>query len=462
VRPSPARIVAQVTFVGVLALVLASPIAFRGADEPLDGHPNVVVIVTDDQPFDSLPHDPPTMPYLQARLQDPSDHWVVFPNAFVEVPLCCPSRTTILTGQTVSHTGVRSNEDGWRFDETSTLATWLRKSGYTTALIGKYLNGYPFGRGPYVPPGWSRWFAKQQGDATSVYHDFTIVENGVPVPFTGAAYSTDVFTGFATEFLRTVPTDRPFFLYLTPTAPHSPWVPPLRYAGAFDGVPMPESPAVLEDVTDKPAWVRALPVPTEEARARWIEAHRHSYEALLGVDDGVRSVLETLETEGMLDDTVVFFLTDNGFSFGEHRWVAKSCPYDACVRTPFAVRVPGVAAHADDRLISLIDIAPTIAALGGAEPTTPVDGLDMTPLLDGSATSWRTGLLTEFEGDDVIPPWFALRTAEGYTYVEYATGERELYDARTDPLQLSNLADDPAFADLVARLSAELAALRGA
>ena len=105
-----------------------------------DDRLNIVVILTDDQSFDTLPSDPPAMPWLQSQIRDREGHWLWFPNAFIETPLCCPSRATILSGLYSRHTHVRTNDDGHRFDETQTLATWLHDAGYFTGLIGKYLN----------------------------------------------------------------------------------------------------------------------------------------------------------------------------------------------------------------------------------------------------------------------------------------------------------------------------------
>jgi arylsulfatase A-like enzyme len=425
-----------------------------------DPRPNIVVIVTDDQPYDSLSHDPPIMPYLQGQIEDPNGHWISFSNAFVETPLCCPSRSTVLTGRTSSHTGVGSNEDGHLFDDSSTLATWLDDAGYHTGLVGKYLNGYPFGRKPFVPPGWDAWAGKQQGSSESLYHDFTVIRSGMPMSYAGRAYSTDVFTEIALEFLRTAPIEDPFFLYFAPTAPHPPWIPPERHEGAYADLPIVESPAVTEDVSDKPAWVRSLLPLADEERARLIEARRNAYEALLGVDGSVRSILDMLRARGTLEHTVVIYFTDNGYSFGEHRWVKKSCPYEACIRTPFAVRMPDATARVEPGVLSLLGIAPTVAELAGVEPSAPVDGQSFAPVLrsEPGAALPETAFV-EFEGDETIPPWWELRTSD-HAYVEYATGERELYDLRLDPFELTNVASDPAYADVVARLASSLLPLR--
>src|SRR2546427_10923598 len=136
------------------ALALASSGCTSATPPATDLRPNVVVILTDDQSMDTLPHSPPTMPFLQHAVQDPNGHWIHFPNAFINSPLCCPSRATLLTGRYAFHTGVTNNYLGKNLDESSTLATWLHDAGYTTGLFGKYLNDYPYGRGPYVPPGW--------------------------------------------------------------------------------------------------------------------------------------------------------------------------------------------------------------------------------------------------------------------------------------------------------------------
>ncbi len=205
----------------------------RGREEP---RPNVVVIVTDDQSADSIPSPTPVMPYLQDRVLDPDDHWVVFERAFVNTPLCCPSRATMLTGRLSHDTNVLDNDDAERLDEGTTVRAWLHDDGYHTGLVGKYLNGYPFGRPPFVPEGWDRWWAKQHGPATNLYYDYTLIEQGLPVRYGSAEedYATDVFASKAVEFIREAPLGRPFFLWFAPTAPHPPWTPAPQ---AFGDVP---------------------------------------------------------------------------------------------------------------------------------------------------------------------------------------------------------------------------------
>ena len=451
----------MVVLTGLLALAAVVSAAVWPPGAPrIDPRPNIIVIVTDDQPYDSLPHDPPIMPFLQTQLGDPEEHWIWFPNAFVEVPLCCPSRSTVFTGRTSAHTGVRSNEDGHLFDDSSTIATWLDDAGYHTGLVGKYLNGYPFGFHPFVPPGWDVWAGKRQGSSESLYHDFTVIRSGMPMSYAGKAYSTDVFTQLALEFLRTAPVEDPFFLYFALTAPHPPWIPPERDAHAFEDMPIEESPAVTEDVSDKPAWVRSLPPLADEQRAEAIEDRRHAYQSLVGVDDSVHAIVDMLKARGVLEHTVIVLFTDNGYSFGEHRWERKSCPYEACVRTPFAVRMPGATARTEPGVVSLLGVASTLADLAEVEPAGPVDGRSFASVLRSEPDATGLGpAFVEFEGDATIPAWWEIRTSD-FAYVEYATGERELYDMQIDPYQLENVVSDPAYADTVARLASALLPLR--
>jgi N-acetylglucosamine-6-sulfatase len=449
------------------AVLAAAALTATPSAQARDDRLNIVVILTDDQSFDTLPSNPPAMPWLQSQIQDPQGHWLWFPSAFIEDPLCCPSRATILSGRYSRHTHVQNNHEGELFDETQTLATWLHGAGYFTGLVGKYLNQYPFGRGPYVPPGWDRWVAKRNTSASTTYSNFGFVDQGVALQTSDspATYATDLFADDAVDFLRTAPEDRPFFLYFAPSAPHPPWTPPVRYAGAFAGVPFPVSPSVDErDLSDKPVWVRKLRPVDAAARATFLADRRHEAETLLGVDDAVKRIVDQLAADGDLDRTVIFFLTDNGYSFGEHRIRGKRCQYEECIRTPFAVRVPGAQAHDVTGLISNVDLAPTIADLTGVRPGQTVDGRSFAPSLVGRR--WRSppAVFLEWAGDDEIPPWQGVRTAD-FAYFESSDGTVELYDltgaiGAADPYEMRSRAADPRYRATVRRLAAVLHAFR--
>jgi arylsulfatase A-like enzyme len=451
---------------GAAAVAAVAAVAFLplgGGDAAPDARWNVIVIVTDDQTVESLPHAPPVMPYLQAASEDSSDHWVAFRNAFANTPLCCPSRATLLTGRYAHEHGVLTNDDGPRLDERTSLAAWLDAAGYHTGLVGKYLNQYPFGRAPFVPLGWDRWWAKEQGNAQAVYYDYTLVQQGVPTRYGGEPgdYLTDVLAGAAVRFLAEAPSDEPFLLWFAPTAPHPPWTPAPRHEGAFADLPLTDPPSLGEpDVLDKPAWIRALPTLGESARAGLREARRRAFETLLSVDDAVRSIVEAVDTRGDLDRTVIVFVSDNGYSFGEHRWGKKECPYDACVRVPLLVRFPPVEHRVEDAMTSTVDVAPTIAELAGLEPPSTVDGRSLVPLLLGGGIARGGPVFLEWAGDAAVPAWWQVRTP-ALAYIELGTGERELYDLRRDPDELTNVVERARYADALARLAEMLGRFRG-
>jgi arylsulfatase A-like enzyme len=257
------------------------------------------------------------------------------------------------------------------------------------------------------------------------------------------------------------PHDRPFFLWFAPSAPHRPWTPAARHAGTFGDLEVPDPPAFAEaDVSDKPAWVRGLPVPTTAERIRYRTARIDTLEAMLGIDEAIRTIDRALAARGELDDTVIVLLTDNGYALGEHRWETKSCPYDVCTQVPLSLRVPGApAAVVARRPVANTDVAATIADLAGAVP--PPGGVGRSLLAGAAPIEPRGPVELEFLGDDpVVPRWRAIRSRD-YLAVVYETGERELYDltgkvGRPDPFQLENRADDPAYAAVQAAFADRL------
>ena len=450
-------LLAAAVLVGVIATAAAvwrSTTSTSSAVAPALDRPNIVVVLTDDQSVESIAR----MPYLSGRAD-----WVTFDNSFLNVALCCPSRATILSGQYSHRTGVERNTDDARFRDGQTVATWLQGAGYRTGLIGKYLNLYPWGRTGYVPPGWDEWHAFEQ----AAYFDYGINENGTTVRRGSAErdYSTDVLARKAVKFIARE--RRPFFLMVAPNAPHGPRTPSPRHRGALADAPLPRPPSFNEpDAADKPRWVQDLPA----RDVRSTDAlRRKQYRSLLAVDDLVRDVFGALEARGALDETVVVFTTDNGYSFGEHRHVGKICPYEECFRTPLLVRYPGRGgAHVTD-LVQNVDLAATFADLAGVSPTLGQDGRSLVPLLRGQSPPWRTSLLLHWAGYDAppepvtgpdIPAFWGVRTRR-YKYVELETGERELYDLRADPHELENRADDPSAERVAAALRRELARLKG-
>jgi arylsulfatase A-like enzyme len=447
-RRSAALLCVAVLLTGAAVFVSTTPTPVLATAVP--AKPNIVLIVSDDQSLDSLA----AMPFLTSK---PGGHWFEFTNAFDNTPLCCPSRATLFSGLYPHHHGVEHNTGG-AFDDDSTVATWLQAAGYRTGLAGKYLNDYPFGAS-FIPPGWSDWFANV---GTTGHYNYTMNDNGTNVSFGNAEsdYHTDVVARRAKEFIETSG-GQPFFLYAAPVAPHPPLVPPPRYSKTRITTTRP--PNFNEaDVSDKPAWVATKPLLTSQEASAQDASRAKQYRMVMAVDDLVRTVRQALADAGVLDETVIIFQTDNGTLFGEHRHEGKSCVYEECVRTPLFVRVPWLDGGVDDRMVSSIDIAPTLADLAGVAPPDPVDGTSLRPLLEGAPVSWRSSLLLEHHAQIPSRPDFWAIRNHGWKYVELATGERELYDLAGDPYELVNVAGAPQHAGLQASMAAELAALRTA
>ena len=445
----------------LLALIgLVVAVVWPANDGRPDDRPNVIVVLTDDQRAGTFS----AMPWLSDELARAGSGWTAFPNAFANTPLCCPARASLLTGLFARHTGVLDNDDGDVFDESSTLATWLQEAGYRTGLVGKYLNRFPFGRLPYTPPGWDRFLAKENQTGFTVYRDFHAIDQGSPVFV--RRYATDWLAERAVGFVRTAPSSQPFFLLFAPSAPHPPWIPAARHADADADLAVEESPTVVGALRGTPPWVRALPVPSDAQRATWLADQRRAAETLLAVDEALRSLVAALGDR--LDDTVIIVLSDNGYSFGEHRWEGKKCPYEACVRIPLAVYSPWTRTAVDDDVVSIVDIAPTIMDLAGAAPPFPTDGAsfaqsigagsDLTP--DEPAEAFL-----EWAGDDRIPPWTAVRTAD-FKLIRYADGFEELYDlggrlGPADPWESVNRVSEPRYAETLEQLRGLLGRVLG-
>jgi N-acetylglucosamine-6-sulfatase len=464
-------------------------------------HPNVLFILTDDLDLAEIAF----MPKLKSLL---SDQGATFDQYFASVSLCCPSRSTILRGQYSHNTGVLTNGGGnggfelaySRGLEQSTIATWLKSAGYRTGLFGKYLNGYPHTASEtYIPPGWTDWNSAVKGNPYAEFN-YTLNENGKLVDYKikPQDYGTDVYARQANDFIQQAAKDKqPFFVYLAVYAPHQPATPAPRHKDLFPDAQAPRTPNYNEaDVSDKPEYISARR-PMGPVVARGIdELYRKRLQSLQAVDEAIGTLYDTLKANGQLDNTYIVFTSDNGFHLGNHRLPAgKQTAYEEDIHLPLIVRGPNIAPGTHvAQLAGNIDLAPTFADMAGVTPADFVDGRSLLPLATGKTPpSWRQAFLVEHwmagpedpsainqEPSDEdqsssvtgagassggqnlraklgIPEFHGIRIS-GYTYVQYNTGEKELYDLTKDPYELDNLASkaDPAlvkqFADRVAEL----------
>lgn len=418
--------------------------AARAQSAPGPAKPNIVLVVTDDQRWDTLWAMPGVLETIAGK-------GVTFTNGFVVNPQCCPSRASLLTGRYSHGTGVYRNTPPYggfaSFRDRTTIATALQAQGYTTALVGKYLNGYGGGAGPaYVPPGWDTW-AAFHGPPRYYRYRLALGSRVVRLGAKPERYSTTALGELALSFLRTA--QEPFFLEFAPFAPHAPATPPATDAPRGDELSWWTPTRTRErNRSDKPAYVRTLAPLTAKEVANIAQFERRQILALAAVDDVVRRIVSELETRGVMGRTLIVFTSDNGMAWGAHELAtgAKYAPYEEAIRVPLVVRYdPLTAGRARDeaRLVLNLDLAPTFAALAGARLPN-VDGRDLRPLLrPASAASWRNDFVIEHlfaggPGRQRVPTYCALRSTR-YKYVAYETGEVELYDLSRDPNELHNL-----------------------
>jgi N-acetylglucosamine-6-sulfatase len=475
--------------------------------------PNIVFILADD--LDVELHSLDFMPKLRALM---SEEGTTFVHHFVPVSLCCPSRATILLGQYSHNHHIYSNfppDGGFQMFEAynldrATVATALQGAGYRTALLGKYLNGYPHSEATnYIPPGWSEWVVPADNDAYGEFN-YQLNENGNLVDH-GASpgdYLTDVLAAKAAGFVRRAAlSGQPYFLYLATYAPHAPATPAPRHQALFPGLQAPRPPSFNEaaaTLRDKPAQFRTVP-PLAASDVAAIDAlYRRRIQSLQAVDDLVERVIHALTVNGQLANTYVIFTSDNGFHMGEHRFrPGKYTSYEEDIHVPLLIRGPGIAAgRVRDELTSSVDLAATFADLAGTSLAVHPDGRSLVPLLAANSPTpadWRQVVLIEqrpFPGKaaTVAPEGTPAASRQGHAgvleppdlgdreglgsfppvtfhgvrtktakYVEYASGEREYYDLTADPGELHNLAakTDRAYLSKLAQILSHLDACAG-
>lgn len=398
--------------------------------EPL----NILIIVTDDQ------RTAGTMQVMPETLTRFGTEGTAFTRAFATTPTCCPSRASIFTGRYAHNHGVHTSASGQAYllDQTTTLQRHLSEAGYLTGHFGKFLNEWAR---TDPPPYFDRWasYGSRSGRA---YKNGMWNLNGAVVEVD--RYSTYFLGDQADAFIDEAETDdeRPWFLYLAPIAPHAPSEPARRHQGVKVG-PFEPTPAVEEvDIGDKPGYVAENQVERSVVTAR----RRKQLRTLMSVDEVVSSLFKRLERTGELDNTLAFFLSDNGFLLGEHGITGKRYPYLDSVSIPFYVRWPEriEPGAIDDRLVATIDIAPTVYEATGLEPDHVMDGRSF---LDPDQRRERL-LLEHWSREERETPDWASFISESDQYVEYYLAEqlvvtfREYYDLLSDPWQNSNLFGD--------------------
>lgn len=438
-----------------------------GADSVVDSAPekpptSVVFILTDDQRWDTLW----AMPSVQENLVRQG---VNFTQAIVNTPMCCPTRGSLLSGGFLAkNTGVLSNASPnggvGAFRDAASLGVVLQQAGYQTALIGKYMNEYP-DLAPYIPPGWNSFITPLVDEEWFNYE--TVIGSSTAVSGTGTTaevnkYYTEYIGTAAVDFIESTG-EKPFFLMLNHRAPHYPCSPAPADDARFGDDVWRGGAYNEEDVSDKPQHIRLRAPITAQESLYQDHLRQECLETLIAADRSVEEIFQALTATGRIEDTAVIFASDNGYLWGEHRQFGKGLPYQEAIRVPLLIRMPasaGVTApRIDESLVSVsTDVAATIYALANIEA--PTEGLSLLPLLRQETVAWRENLYLE-SYDMAESPNYAGLVDKQWKYIEYTTGEAELYDLLADPLELKNVAGRPDLAELVARYAYQLASIKG-
>ena len=476
------RVTVAITAMAATALGFIAAVAPASAADGED-RPNIVVVMTDDQDFRSMWAMPQTRKLIKRQ-------GTTFDTNIVNFPLCCPSRATYYTGEYAHNHGVRWNnypEGGYyTFDGTETLPVWMSRAGYETIHVGKYLNEYGE-RDPYeVPKGWSQWWGGVD-PSTYGYFNYTLNHNGKLRHFgtDPEDYSTDVQADIATrEIRRAVDGDKPFYLNIAPTAPHTvavessarregtPAVPAPRYADVFADAALPRYPNFNEaDISDKPAVEAYFPNQLSDKEIGELQEHyRGRMGSLLAVDDLVAQVKGELREQGVARDTVIVYTSDNGWILGEHRLRdpitqtgeasgVKFVPYEGSSRVPLMISGPGFPKGRTVKAPTTnADLASTILDIAGAsdEATLPQDGRSLLRVArKPKSFQDRAVLIETFDNPRAIPPYTSIRTRR-YRYDVNVLGQANMFDLKRDPWELQSVDHDPRYAEIAELLRAEL------
>lgn len=423
---------------------------------------NIIFILADDHRFDALG-------FLKAQtfIQTPNldrmaANGAYLPNAFVTTALCSPSRASVLTGLYAHKHRVVDNNNPVSKDLVF-YAQYLQKAGYQTAMVGKWHMG-----GDFDDPqrGFDYWVSfKGQGSYFPEKNGLNV--NGKKVAQKG--YITDELTDYALDFIRGRTKDKPFMLYLSHKGVHANFEPADRDKGRFKEhifrPPLSMEPANQKDA---PMWL-------QNQRNSWhgVEFPYHSQldigeyykqyaETLYGVDHSVGRVLNYLEKEGMLESTLVVYMGDNGFMFGEHGLIDKRTAYETSMRVPMLAHCPDLIKPGTvvSQVVANIDVAPTLLEVAGLEAPDYMDGKSVLPFLKGQSQPWRKGLLYEYYWERNYPQTPTMHAIRGdrYKYIHYhgIWDTDELYDLRRDSAEMNNLANSPDHQPIVKRLNKEL------
>jgi N-acetylglucosamine-6-sulfatase len=438
--------------------------------EPAKEQLNIVFILSDDHRHDFMGFTG-KVPFLETPGMDRmARNGVHVRNAFVSTSLCSPSRASILTGQYTHHHGVVDNQSTIA-DSVIFFPEYLQQAGYETSFFGKWHMGDHHDN---PRKGFDHWVSFiGQG----VYYNPTLNINGHKKEYQDSTYISDLLTEQAIDYLKNRNTDKPFFLYLSHKGVHSEFMPAKRHRDKYRNERVHYPPSMFPPGHER-SQQDSIPYHFNDL-PQWVKEQRHSWhgvdymyhgaitfddfykrycETLLGVDESIQAVLRHLEESDLMKNTIVFYMGDNGFSFGEHGLIDKRHAYEESMRVPLLAMGAGITPGSSlEQMIQNIDIGPTILELAGQPVPKNMDGRSFRPLLKGEQIPWRDTLYYEYYWERPFPQTptvFAVRTGK-YKFIRYygIWDINELYDLEHDPWEMNNLIRSDAHQQIAADLN---------
>ncbi len=461
----------------LLALCFSIGVTAQVVDKPY----NVVFILSDDHRYDFMGFMD-KVPGLETPAMDRmAREGAHLQNAFVSTALCSPSRASILTGQ-YAHTHTIVDNNAPKPEGLTFFPEYLQEAGYKTGFFGKWHMGHDYSG---VQPGFDQWVSfRGQG----MYYSPTFNINGKEIKQPEGSYTTDLLTDHALDWLGTLRGEEPFFLYLSHKGVHADFDPAERHRGKYRDMPIMTPPSMYLTATDSskrvgietpydgPVNIDDIPDWVHKQRYSWHgvdymydgeisfeDFYRQYCETLLSVDESIGRVMDWLEQQGLAENTLVVYMGDNGFLFGEMGLIDKRNAYEASMRVPLLAWNPNRIAPGTviPQMIMNVDIGPTVLDIAGIKTPEQMQGYSFLPLLHGSEVkNWRDKVFYEYYWEWAFPQTptvFAIRTDRcKYIFNHGLWDINELYDLETDPYEMNNLIRDPAMGQIAGSLKAEL------
>lgn len=442
--------------------------------------PNIIFILADDHRYDAMGFMNKIQGLKTPSMDRMAKEGAHIKNAFVSTALCSPSRASILTGQ-YAHTHTVVDNDAPLPKDLKFFPEYLQQNGYQTAFLGKWHMG---NTGDQPQPGFNYWLSFE---GQGVYYDPTFNINGKRIKQPKGSYTTDLLTNYAVEWMEQRDKQKPFFLYLSHKGVHAEFLPARRHEGIYSQVPIITPPSMYLTATDSSKYFGISTAPQSPVNYKdipnWVRQQRYSWhgvdymydgaipfdrfyhrylETLQAVDESIGRVMDWVKKNNLQETTMVVYMGDNGFSFGEHGLIDKRHAYEESMRVPLLVWAPGMVRPQSvmEQVVMNVDIAPTFLQMAGASIPKQMEGYSFLDMLKGKDVNNRKNVFYEYYWEAAFPQtptMFAIRS-DRYKYIYYhGTWDiNELYDLQEDPFEMNNLIRDSSMQKVGLQLKKEL------